>query len=176
MAALNRRIQLLEEDLERSEERLATATQKLAEASHAADESERYATNLHNLENRKDSGENYAHSIQLGWPFSFYGWTSASEKDLLSGGLCCVSDWSSWAGNARTKNQRTHLGLHLPVLTPSATPEDTNPGWSLPLKVNWSKWYIRRCLIFMGWGAIIPVTCRYFLFLYFYFLPGYEKH
>ena len=44
MAALNRRIQLLEEDLERSEERLATATQKLAEASHAADESERYAT------------------------------------------------------------------------------------------------------------------------------------
>ncbi len=41
VAALNRRIQLLEEDLERSEERLATATQKLAEASHAADESER---------------------------------------------------------------------------------------------------------------------------------------
>lgn len=41
MAALNRRIQLLEEDLERSEERLAIATQKLAEASHAADESER---------------------------------------------------------------------------------------------------------------------------------------
>jgi hypothetical protein len=41
VAALNRRIQLLEEDLERSEERLATATQKLSEASHAADESER---------------------------------------------------------------------------------------------------------------------------------------
>lgn len=41
VAALNRRIQLLEEDLERSEERLAIATQKLAEASHAADESER---------------------------------------------------------------------------------------------------------------------------------------
>ncbi len=41
VAALNRRIQLLEEDLERSEERLETATQKLAEASHAADESER---------------------------------------------------------------------------------------------------------------------------------------
>jgi len=51
VAALNRRIQLLEEDLERSEERLATATQKLAEASHAADESERYVSNLHNLEN-----------------------------------------------------------------------------------------------------------------------------
>merc|ERR1712172_457196 len=31
VAALNRRIQLLEEDQERSEERLATATQKLAE-------------------------------------------------------------------------------------------------------------------------------------------------
>lgn len=41
VAALNRRIQLLEEDLERSEERLATATAKLAEASQAADESER---------------------------------------------------------------------------------------------------------------------------------------
>jgi len=41
VAALNRRIQLLEEDLERSEERLATATTKLAEASQAADESER---------------------------------------------------------------------------------------------------------------------------------------
>lgn len=42
MAALNRRIQLLEEDLERSEERLKIATQKLEEASQAADESERY--------------------------------------------------------------------------------------------------------------------------------------
>lgn len=44
MAALNRRVQLLEEDLERSEERLGTATTKLAEASHSADESERYNT------------------------------------------------------------------------------------------------------------------------------------
>ena len=42
MAGLNRRVQLLEEDLERSEERLGTATTKLAEASHSADESERY--------------------------------------------------------------------------------------------------------------------------------------
>jgi len=41
VAALNRRIQLLEEDLERSEERLAVATQKLSEASTAADDSER---------------------------------------------------------------------------------------------------------------------------------------
>ncbi|XP_021953048.1 tropomyosin isoform X7 [Folsomia candida] len=41
VAALNRRIQLLEEDLERSEERLNTATTKLAQASQAADESER---------------------------------------------------------------------------------------------------------------------------------------
>lgn len=49
MAALNRRIQLLEEDLERSEERLATATAKLSEASQAADESERWA--LYMLEN-----------------------------------------------------------------------------------------------------------------------------
>lgn len=42
VAAINRRIQLLEEDLERSEERLATATAKLAEASQAADENERF--------------------------------------------------------------------------------------------------------------------------------------
>lgn len=42
MAALNRRIQLLEEDLERSEDRLKVATQRLEEASQAADESERY--------------------------------------------------------------------------------------------------------------------------------------
>ena len=41
VAALNRRIQLLEEDLERSEERLASASAKLSEASQAADESER---------------------------------------------------------------------------------------------------------------------------------------
>merc|ERR1711915_592500 len=54
VAALNRRIQLLEEDLERSEERLATATQKLAEASHAADESERIRKALENKNNMED--------------------------------------------------------------------------------------------------------------------------
>merc|ERR1712072_1426720 len=54
VAALNRRIQLLEEDLERSEERLATATQKLAEASHAADESERIRKALENKSNMED--------------------------------------------------------------------------------------------------------------------------
>merc|ERR1711881_76539 len=54
VAALNRRIQLLEEDLERSEERLATATQKLAEASHAADESERIRKVLENRNNMED--------------------------------------------------------------------------------------------------------------------------
>ena len=41
VAALNRRIQLLEDDLERSEERLTTATVKLNEASHNAEESDR---------------------------------------------------------------------------------------------------------------------------------------
>lgn len=46
VAALNRRIQLLEEDLERSEERLGTATAKLSEASQAADESERLVFNI----------------------------------------------------------------------------------------------------------------------------------
>merc|ERR1719206_1304924 len=48
VAALNRRIQLLEEDLERSEGRLATATQKLAEASHAAGDSQRMRKVLEN--------------------------------------------------------------------------------------------------------------------------------
>ncbi|CAH1166965.1 unnamed protein product [Phyllotreta striolata] len=54
VAALNRRIQLLEEDLERSEERLATATAKLAEASAAADESERILKALENKTNMED--------------------------------------------------------------------------------------------------------------------------
>lgn len=44
VAAMNRRIQLLEEDLERAEERLKIATEKLEEASKAADESDRYET------------------------------------------------------------------------------------------------------------------------------------
>ncbi|XP_055676782.1 myosin heavy chain isoform X5 [Lutzomyia longipalpis] len=54
VAALNRRIQLLEEDLERSEERLASATAKLAEASQAADESERIRKALENRTNMED--------------------------------------------------------------------------------------------------------------------------
>ncbi|XP_044757404.1 tropomyosin-1, isoforms 9A/A/B isoform X9 [Coccinella septempunctata] len=54
VAALNRRIQLLEEDLERSEERLATATAKLAEASQAADESERICKALESRSNMED--------------------------------------------------------------------------------------------------------------------------
>jgi len=41
VAAYNRRVQLLEEDLERAEDRLKIATEKLEEASKAADESER---------------------------------------------------------------------------------------------------------------------------------------
>lgn len=39
VAALNRKVQQIEEDLEKSEERLGTATTKLTEASQAADES-----------------------------------------------------------------------------------------------------------------------------------------
>ncbi|XP_058447240.1 uncharacterized protein LOC131427772 isoform X12 [Malaya genurostris] len=62
VAALNRRIQLLEEDLERSEERLASATAKLSEASAAADESERARKILENRsladEERMDALEN----------------------------------------------------------------------------------------------------------------------
>merc|ERR1712071_433405 len=54
VAGLNRRVQLLEEDLERSEERLGTATTKLAEASHSADESERIRKALENRTNMED--------------------------------------------------------------------------------------------------------------------------
>ncbi|XP_018799289.1 PREDICTED: heat shock protein DDB_G0288861 isoform X9 [Bactrocera latifrons] len=54
VAALNRRIQLLEEDLERSEERLGSATAKLSEASQAADESERIRKALENRTNLED--------------------------------------------------------------------------------------------------------------------------
>ncbi|GFW71619.1 tropomyosin [Trichonephila clavipes] len=54
VAALNRRIQLLEEDLERSEERLKIATAKLEEASQAADESERIRKALENRTNMED--------------------------------------------------------------------------------------------------------------------------
>ncbi|OQR73597.1 hypothetical protein BIW11_01116 [Tropilaelaps mercedesae] len=54
LAALNRRIQLLEEDLERSEERLKVATSKLEEASATADESERIRKALENRTNMED--------------------------------------------------------------------------------------------------------------------------
>ena len=45
--ALTRRIRLLEEDFESTETRLQSATEKLEEASKAADESERYFLTKH---------------------------------------------------------------------------------------------------------------------------------
>merc|ERR1719412_2936290 len=60
--ALNRRIQNLEEDLEKSEERLIIATQKLDLASTAADDSQRMCKVLENKslsdESRMESLEN----------------------------------------------------------------------------------------------------------------------
>ena len=53
MQALLRRIQLIEDDLEKSDERLRTTTQKLAEAHQAADESDRVRKTLENKTNQE---------------------------------------------------------------------------------------------------------------------------
>merc|ERR1712051_138827 len=58
-AALNRRIQNLEEDLEKSEERLLTATQKLDQASTAGDDSQRMCKVLENKSLSEEADKKY---------------------------------------------------------------------------------------------------------------------
>merc|ERR1712158_22697 len=62
VAALNRRIQMLEEDLEKSEERLLIATQKLDQASTAADDNQRMCKVL---ENKSLSDESRMEALML---------------------------------------------------------------------------------------------------------------
>ena len=46
VSSLGRRVQLLEEDLDRAQERLTTALHKLEEAEKSSDESERYTLGM----------------------------------------------------------------------------------------------------------------------------------
>ena len=62
MATLNRRIQMIEDDLEKSEERLRLTTAKLEEAHQAADESERVRKMLENKTNMEDDRIAYLES------------------------------------------------------------------------------------------------------------------
>jgi len=65
VASLNRRVQLLEDDLERAEEKLKVASEKLEEASKAADESERYVRQSLPTCNRISTS--YIHTCRRKW-------------------------------------------------------------------------------------------------------------
>ena len=58
VSALQRRVQLIEEDLEKTDERLNQATTKLNEASQAADESERYKRDIFLISFKKQNLKN----------------------------------------------------------------------------------------------------------------------